>query len=142
MSFDRSFTGLSSLAKWDVTQGHDVKAVTVKVTRRDKLVKGRPAFVKIDVEGAEDDGPCGATRMLRSHPLIALEFDASSPTYFGHRPEGLVSLLHARSDRNVDHFGHPHDSAADLMSAPLWNFLADPPGRDIETICAPARKAL
>ncbi len=47
-----------------------------------------------------------------------------------------------RSYRIVDLVWHPHDSAADLMPALVWNFLAVPPGMDIETICASARKAL
>lgn len=140
--FDRSFTGLSSLAKRDISQGHDIEAVKVKVTTLDKLVKDRPAFVKIDIEGAEYDALCGASRMLRTHPLIAFEFDASSPTYFGYKPEDLVGLFHAQDYRIVDLFGHPHETATDLMSAPLWNFLAIPEGMDAETICAPARKAL
>jgi hypothetical protein len=139
---DRSSTGLSSLAKRDVSQGHDVEAVTVKVTTLDKLVKGRPAFMKIDTEGAEYDALCGASKILRNGPLVAFEFDSTAPVYFGYKPESLVDLFHARGYRIVDLFGHPHDNAADLMSAPLWNFLAVPSGMDIETICAPARKTL
>lgn len=41
------------MAKRDVMQGHDVKAVTGKVTTLDKLAKDRPAFVKINIQGGE-----------------------------------------------------------------------------------------
>jgi FkbM family methyltransferase len=71
LDFNRSFTGLSSLAKRDVSHGHGILVVKVKVATLDKLAKGRPAFVKIDAEGAECDALCGASGVLRNPPLIS-----------------------------------------------------------------------
>ncbi|HVK82294.1 MAG TPA: FkbM family methyltransferase, partial [Verrucomicrobiae bacterium] len=140
--FDKSATGLSSLAKREWSNGHEVEEMTVKVTTLDKLVKDRPDFVKIDIEGAEYDALCGAKKILKARPLIAFEFDPTSPTYFKYTPEDFAGLFHAHDYLITDLFGHAHDSGAELMAAPLWNFLAIPRGMDVQALVAPARKAV
>lgn len=139
---DKSYSGLSSLVERDVTHGHEIETTVVKVSTLNKLVKGRPAFIKIDIEGAEYDALRGAKKLLRRRPLMAFEFDPNSTRYFNFTAEDLVGLLDGYGYAITDLFGHPHTTGANMMTAPLWNFMAVPVGMDVQAICAPARRAL
>lgn len=138
--WDHSSTGLSSLAKRDVSNGHEVEPTKVNVVTLDSLVSDPVQFIKIDIEGAEYDALCGATRLLESKPLIAFEFDQESPTYFNYQADDFVKLFTSRGYRVTDLFGHPHRSGADLISSQIWNFLAIPARLDVDAVCAPARR--
>lgn len=53
-----------------------------------------PAFVKIDVEGAEREVLAGAIGMLREHrPLVAFEHGLGSADYYGTGPDDIWDLL-------------------------------------------------
>ena len=76
--------------------GEAVETLTVRVERLDDaLPEGvRPAFVKIDVEGAEEQMLRGAVGTLREHrPVIAFEHGLGSADHYGTTPEALHRLL-------------------------------------------------
>jgi FkbM family methyltransferase len=73
-----------------------VEELTVTVERLDDaLPEGvRPAFVKIDVEGAEEEMLRGAAETLRRHrPVVAFEHGRGSADVYGTTPGGLHDLL-------------------------------------------------
>ena len=73
-----------------------VETIVVRCERLDDALPedASPAFVKIDVEGAEKEVLRGAEETLRRHrPLIALEHGQGSADYYGTRPEGVHDLL-------------------------------------------------
>lgn len=137
--FDKSFTGLSSLARRDVSEGHEIEPTIVKLDTLDNLISEPVRFIKIDIEGAEYHALRGAGKLLQSKPLIAFEFDPSAPRYFEYDPRDFVGLFDAAGYQITDLFGHPHPDAESLMNSPTWNFLAIPNGLDATTVCAPAR---
>jgi hypothetical protein len=93
----------------------------------------RPAFVKIDVEGAELQVFRGARRTLLEHrPLIAFEHGAGSAEYHGTSPEDVHGLL---AELGYDVWGldgdGPYDAAAFrglFDSGERVNFVARPRG--------------
>lgn len=76
--------------------GEAVDTLTVRAERLDdSLPEGvSPAFVKIDVEGAEEQMLRGATETLRRHrPVIAFEHGLGSADHYGTTPEAVHRLL-------------------------------------------------
>ena len=54
----------------------------------------RPAFVKIDVEGAEEEMLLGAAETLRRHrPVVAFEHGRGSADVYGTTPGAIHDLL-------------------------------------------------
>ena len=73
-----------------------VEELTVRVERLDDaLPEGvRPAFVKIDVEGAEEEVVLGAQETLRRHrPVVAFEHGRGSADHYGTTPGRIHELL-------------------------------------------------
>jgi FkbM family methyltransferase len=55
-----------------------------------------PHFIKIDVEGAEEQVLRGAVETIRRHrPIVALEHGRGSADYYGTRPEAIHAILTA-----------------------------------------------
>ena len=76
--------------------GGEVEMIRVRTERLDDaLPEGvRPVFLKIDVEGAEEEVLRGAMRTLHSHrPVIAFEHGAGSADHYGTTPEAIHRLL-------------------------------------------------
>ena len=74
----------------------EVERLTVRVERLDDaLPEGvRPAFVKIDVEGAEEQMLRGAVETLGRHrPVIAFEHGLGSADHYGTTPESVHRRL-------------------------------------------------
>jgi FkbM family methyltransferase len=70
--------------------------ITVRCERLDDALPDavRPAFVKIDVEGAEEQVLRGASEtLLRHRPLIAFEHGLGSADRYGTTPEDIHDLL-------------------------------------------------
>ena len=114
--------------------GEAVETLTVRVERLDDaLPEGvRPAFVKIDVEGAEEQMLRGAVDTLREHrPVIAFEHGLGSADHYGTTPQALQRLLAGELGyeiRGLDGDG-PYDEArfGDLFtSGERVNFAAWP----------------
>jgi FkbM family methyltransferase len=99
---ERAFThvlddpGWSGLASRPTPSNSATETLTVRCERLDDaLAEGvRPAFLKIDVEGAEAHVLRGARRVLREHrPLVAFEHGSGSAEYHGTGPDDLHGLL-------------------------------------------------
>jgi FkbM family methyltransferase len=76
--------------------GGRVERITVRTERLDDaLPEGvRPAFVKIDVEGAEEEVLRGALDTLRlERPVIAFEHGRGSADHYGTAPEAIHRFL-------------------------------------------------
>jgi FkbM family methyltransferase len=88
--------GWSGLVARPTPSGEPVEWITVRTERLDDALPDgvRPAFVKIDVEGAEERVLRGALETLRRHrPVIALEHGAGSAEHHGTTPEAIHGLL-------------------------------------------------
>lgn len=100
------------------------------------------SFVKIDIEGGEYDALRGSPRLLARQPLIAFEFDGSAPGHFGYEADDFFGLLLRAGYTVYDIFGFRVKSAAEMVNAVVWNFVAIPPGFDPASVMAPARRLL
>ena len=76
--------------------GSAVETITVRCERLDEALPDdvRPALVKIDVEGAEEQVILGATETLRRHrPVVAFEHGAGSADHYGTTPDRVHHLF-------------------------------------------------
>jgi FkbM family methyltransferase len=88
--------GWSGFVARPTPAGGRVETIAVRCERLDDaLPEGvRPVFVKIDVEGAEEQVLLGASETLRRHrPIIAFEHGAGSADHYGTTPERIHDLL-------------------------------------------------
>lgn len=102
ISGERPFTHVIREPGWSgfaqrPTPGHSpVETIQVRCDRLDDSLPEdvRPAFMKIDVEGAEEQVLRGALEALRRHrPVIAFEHGAGSADLFGTTPETIHDLM-------------------------------------------------
>ena len=73
-----------------------VETITVRTERLDDALPAgvEPAFIKIDVEGAEERVLHGAVETLRRHrPVIAFEHGLGSADHYGTTPAAIHQLL-------------------------------------------------
>ena len=99
------------------TPGDDVvERITVEVAPLDDLVDpgAEIAFVKIDVEGAEEQVLAGAMATIeRCRPLIAFEHGAGSADHYGTQPGTIHTMLDRVGLRIFDlDGGGPYDAVA------------------------------
>jgi FkbM family methyltransferase len=76
--------------------GGVVETITVRCERLDDVLPEgvAPGFIKIDVEGAEEQVLQGALETLQRHrPVIAFEHGFGSADYYGTTPERIHALL-------------------------------------------------
>lgn len=76
--------------------GGAIETIRVRTERLDDALPDdlRPAFLKIDVEGAEELVLRGALETLRRHrPVIAFEHGLGSADHYGTTPEAIHHLL-------------------------------------------------
>ena len=88
--------GWSGLVARPTPAGGRVETITVRTERLDEALPAgvAPAFVKIDVEGAEERVLRGALETLRRHrPVIAFEHGLGSADHYGTTPAAVHRLL-------------------------------------------------
>jgi FkbM family methyltransferase len=88
--------GWSGFVARPTPAGGAVEALAVRCERLDDALgpDARPVFVKIDVEGAEEEVLRGAAETLGRHrPLMAFEHGRGSADYYGTTPEAVYDLL-------------------------------------------------
>ena len=93
--------GWSGFLERPAPAGGEIETIRVRSERLDDALPNgiRPAFLKIDVEGAEQEVLRGAMRTLRSHrPVIAFEHGAGSADHYGTTPEAIHRLLAGELD--------------------------------------------
>jgi FkbM family methyltransferase len=126
--------GWSSLVAARPTPSHGpTETLTVRCERIDDALPEdiRPAFLKIDVEGAEAQVLRGAQRALREHrPLIAFEHGSGAAEYHGTGPAEVHGLLDdlGYAITGLDGDG-PYDAgafAALFATGERVNFIARP----------------
>jgi FkbM family methyltransferase len=96
--------GWSGFVARPTPAGGRVETIAVRCERLDDaLPEGvRPVFVKIDVEGAEEQVLLGASETLRRHrPIIAFEHGAGSADHYGTTPERIHDLLTVELDYRI-----------------------------------------
>jgi len=79
--------------------GGPVDTITVRCERLDDALPDdiRPVFVKIDVEGAEEQVLLGAVETLSRHrPVVAFEHGLGSADHYGTTPERIHELFAGR----------------------------------------------
>jgi FkbM family methyltransferase len=110
-----------------------VEELTVRVERLDDVLaeRVRPAFVKIDVEGAEEQVLRGALETLSRHrPVVAFEHGRGSADHYGTEPTAIHDLFAELGYelRGLDGDG-PYDAerfAEIFASGERVNFVARP----------------
>ena len=125
--------GWSGFVARPTPSGGPVESIRVRSERLDDVLPDdvRPAFVKIDVEGAELEVLRGASATLRRHrPLVAFEHGRGSADYYGTTPEALHDLLSALGYEICGLDGTPaysREGFAEVFAAgERVNFLARP----------------
>jgi len=111
--------------------GGPVETISVRTERLDDALPSgvRPALVKIDVEGAEEEVLRGATATLAAHrPIVLFEHGLGSADHYGTTPEAIHDLLAGLgyAIRGLDGEG-PYDRdrfAAIFASGERVNFVA------------------
>lgn len=88
-----AYSGLVQRVAGDV---EEVEEIIVNVECLDDIVPDgyHPAFIKIDVEGAEYQALRGGSKLIaKSRPHIAFEFGAGSAPHYGTTPDDMYKLI-------------------------------------------------
>jgi FkbM family methyltransferase len=111
-----------------VTDGQQVETIEVPLVRLDDVVSDPVAFIKIDVEGAEEGVLAGAAETLaRNRPLVVFEHGLSAAVY-GSPSESIYDLFSAAALRVFSVAGAGPYSREEFVEVVqrggVWNFAA------------------
>lgn len=126
---DLSSDGLSGLRHRSYLEGRPVSTFPVETKTLDEICANLPRldFIKLDIEGAELCALRGARKTLaRFRPVITLEQDQASPSYFNYTWKDLLCFLDAAGYRLFDLFGFSYRDASLLDGCLVWDFVAFP----------------
>lgn len=138
---EREFAHVVDAPAWSgflarpVPTGGPVQTITVRCERLDEALPQdvNPAFLKIDVEGAEEQVLLGAIETLWRHrPVVAFEHGLGSADYYGTTPARIHELLAGQLGYEIyglDGEGpYGADRFAEIYSrGERVNFVARPP---------------
>jgi FkbM family methyltransferase len=139
---ERDFAHLVGAPGWSgfvarpVPGGGPVETIRVRCERLDDAVPDdvAPAFVKIDVEGAEEEVLLGAVETLRRHrPVVAFEHGLGSADHYDTTPARIHELLAGQLGYRIhgldgDGPYGPNRFAEIFRRSERVNFVARPPG--------------
>ncbi|WP_162789203.1 MULTISPECIES: FkbM family methyltransferase [Sphingomonas] len=139
-------SGLSSLAHRDNLIEGEYDEITVELVTLDSALStafvNRLTFAKFDIEGAEFDAFRGAEEVFRKRPLIAFEWDDTSPAFFNYEPRDLHAFVTSFGYRIYDLFGFEYPHAENLINAKVWNFVAVPGDVSPEEVLKPSLETI
>ena len=123
----------SGFRERETPSGSEVESLTVRCERLDDALPAdsRPAFLKIDVEGAEEEVLHGAVETLRRHhPVIVFEHGLGAADEYGTTPEAIHDLVTGLGYeiRGLDLDGpYSRERFAEIFATgERFNFLATP----------------
>ncbi len=126
-----SSPGYSGLRLRDLPGEEEVREIGVRTERLDDALPAglAPAFVKVDVEGAELEVFRGARETLARHrPLVVFEHGQGGIEHYGGTPGELHDLLVGDCALRIfDLAGvgpYTRTQFEAVFSEPIWNFLA------------------
>jgi FkbM family methyltransferase len=125
--------GYSGLRRGRLPRDANVKQIRVSLERLDDTLAEdfRPAFIKIDVNGAELQVLRGAREtLLRHRPVVAFEHGRGFAEVYGATPAMVHDLLVAECGMRIfDLVGdgpYSRDHFEEVFEQPIWNFVACP----------------
>lgn len=138
---EREFAHVVNAAGWSgfvarpVPAGGPVETITVRCEPLDQALREdvNPAFIKIDVEGAEEQVLLGAVETLVRHrPVVAFEHGLGSADYYGTTPARIHGLLAGQLGYRIYGLDGDGPYGADRFAeiyrrAERVNFVARPP---------------
>jgi FkbM family methyltransferase len=130
----KSHPGYSGLRQRDYRGTEELEQIRVRTERLDDVLPEGfvPAFIKIDVEGAEGKVLEGAIETLERHrPIVAFEHGKGAATAYGTTPAEVYALLADRARLRIfDMDGDgpfSRDQFEELFEqGTRWNFFAGP----------------
>ncbi|MGH2810297.1 MAG: FkbM family methyltransferase [Actinomycetota bacterium] len=128
----KTLPGYSGLRRRSYPSPQEVEELTVEVEDLDSSIPPGyvPAFIKIDVEGAEKQVLEGAIATISKHkPLVFFEHGLGAADHYGTSPEDIFALLCAEAGLRIfDLEGEgPYDLArfeSTFAAGRQWNFVA------------------
>jgi FkbM family methyltransferase len=121
--------GLSGLKKRTVIANHSTETIQVHLLTLDDLCAGlcRFDFLKLDLEGAEWNALQGGRAAIQKYrPVVTLEQDQLSPSYFGYTWSALLDYFTALNYAVYDFFGICYETPAMFENCAVWDFIALP----------------
>lgn len=128
----KSRPGYSGLRERTYPGKEDLERITVRIERLDDVLPEgfAPAFVKIDVEGAEGNVLRGAIETLERHkPVVQFEHGKGGAPAYGTTPRDVHELLVARAGLRIYDMDGDGPLSADQFEevyelGTRWNFFA------------------
>jgi FkbM family methyltransferase len=136
---------LSGLRKRRCLGNRPIRQIQVTLTTLDLICDelSRLDFIKLDLEGAEMDALRGGRKTIqRFRPIVSVEQDQESPTYFGYTWHEMFAYWESMGYRIYDLFGLSYSTADEFDQCAVWDFVAIPGERDPAPLFAIIREQM